>query len=351
VIGFMERSATVEGIRYPWREYLLYESRRGFRWLVEAKGHWSFVEPVNVADVRGGSGTTRASYHNQHFKHFQSSRATVDHVLGEFYWAVAQGDTTATADYVAPPHMLSKESDGHELHWSFATYKPPDEIWKAFGLKSRPPRPAGIAPNQPSPHRRAVRALFLHALPILGVLFLLFIGLAITGGRTVHQQSFTIPADALPGAVESALFSEPFRVEGQGNLQVRVSAPVSNSWLYLDSALIEEETGDIVSFDSEVSYYFGRSGGESWSEGGTTTKRYLGSIPPGQYVLRFAPKWERGKRPSGFEVTLRRRVARFSHFLLAALALLAWPLMTGWRQFRFEMQRWSESDHPWSSEE
>jgi hypothetical protein len=32
---------------------------------------------------------------------------------------------------------------------------------------------------------------------------------------------------------------------------------------------------------------------------------------------------------------------------LAALALLAWPALQLWRYFRFETQRWSESDHPW----
>jgi hypothetical protein len=51
VIGLMERSVTVEGERYPWREYLLYEPRAGFRWLVESSGHWSFAEPAHAGDV------------------------------------------------------------------------------------------------------------------------------------------------------------------------------------------------------------------------------------------------------------------------------------------------------------
>jgi hypothetical protein len=46
-------------------------------------------------------------------------------------------------------------------------------------------------------------------------------------------------------------------------------------------------------------------------------------------------------------VTVRNRVPRFYHLFLAALALMAWPALRLWRYFRFETERWSESDHPW----
>jgi hypothetical protein len=29
--------------------------------------------------------------------------------------------------------------------------------------------------------------------------------------------------------------------------------------------------------------------------------------------------------------------------------VMAWPLIATWRWFRFEVARWSESDHPWVS--
>jgi len=48
LIGFHGAQRHRRGHPLPWREYLIYEPRKGFRWLVESKGHWSFVEPVNA---------------------------------------------------------------------------------------------------------------------------------------------------------------------------------------------------------------------------------------------------------------------------------------------------------------
>ena len=40
---------------------------------------------------------------------------------------------------------------------------------------------------------------------------------------------------------------------------------------------------------------------------------------------------------------------RLYQVVLAALVLLLWPIFLSWRSFRFEMERWSESDHSWVS--
>jgi hypothetical protein len=196
LIGFLERSVTVEGVRYPWDEYLLYRPERGFRWLVEARGHWSFVEPVNAGDVLGGP--TRKEYDGRSFRHFQGGIARVDHVLGEFYWAVARGDQTLTADYVCPPLMLSSEGSLSELVWSLGTYASGDEVWKAFGLAGQPPPPQGIAPHQPSPFREA-RHIYELSLVFLALALLLFLGFAVSGGHPLLKESVTIPSRAESG--------------------------------------------------------------------------------------------------------------------------------------------------------
>jgi hypothetical protein len=349
VIGFMERSVTVEGMRYPWREYLLHEAKRGFRWLTESKGHWSFVEPVNPGDVTHSFG--RPQYAGTTFKHFQGGIATVDHVVGEFYWAVSRGEKNDSQDYVAPPLMLSRETTRSETTFSLATYEEVATVWKAFGLTGQPPERGGIAPNQPWPWAESARGLFSNAFLLAIAVVVVFGALRVAAARTVYTQEVTLPESALSGAQESAIFTERFTVPRSGNLEIRVQAPVANSWLYLEGALINEQTGRVDEFDTEVSYYYGSDSDGSWSEGGQTAFRYIGRVPAGEYVMRLQPQWEGNQRPSRYQVTVRNGVARVYQALLALLAIAAWPAIVAWRKFRFEMERWSESDHPWVTSE
>jgi hypothetical protein len=342
VIGALERSVTVEGVRYPWEEYLLHDPRRGFRWLVLSRGHWSFVEPINAGDVIGHS------YEGEDYAHFQSGRARVDALLGEFYWAVAVGDETDADDYISPPHMLSSEQDGAEVNWSRGTYMPREEVAAAFGLTEPLPEPFGVAPNQPSPvpKGRVARAWQLAALLAAAVIGV-YMFLLITGGKLLHSESVSINPGAGPGTPEAAVFAGPVVVTDAGNLQVKVRAPVSNSWLYLEGALINDDTGAVDDFDMEISYYSGYDSDGSWSEGSRDATRYIPAVPPGRYTLRLEPQWEAAHPVGSYDVAVRSRVPRFYVAFLALLALLVWPLLMAWRYFRLEMERWSESDHPW----
>ncbi|HUG52454.1 MAG TPA: DUF4178 domain-containing protein, partial [Vicinamibacteria bacterium] len=355
VIGAMERSVTFEGTRYPWMEYLLYEPARGFRWLVEAKGHWSYVEPLNPGDVRSAGPV----YGGVTYAHFQGGTAVVDHVLGEFYWAVARGDGTESDDYIKPPHMLSREksldAEGRvtELNWSSGTYTPGDDVWRAFSLPGSPPDPRGVAPHQPSPWAGTVGPTWRKALLAMAAVFLIYVAVSMAGSRQVHRQTVHVPPGARSGTPEAAVFLGPFAVPSSGNLQLKVDAPVGNSWLYVSGALINEETGRLDDFDLEVSYYSGRDSDGAWSEGSTSATSYVTRIPAGRYSMRLEPQWGPGTAAPKYTVTARNRVPRFTHVFLAWLLLLVWPAIATWRWFRFEVQRWSESDHPWmeSSEE
>ena len=344
LIGAMERSVTYEGERYPWREYLLYDPRNGFRWLTEYRGHWSFVENINPGDV-DANGTSSARYEGQSYRHFQGAAAVVDFVVGEFYWAVARGETVNYDDYVAPPYVLSCERGEQEVTWSRGTYKTPDEVWRAFSLPGTPPQPTGIAPSQPSPWAGKPGRAWLTALLALGALLFFFVALSVTGGKTALSSDFRIPVDVAPGAPEAVVFSDPFDITSRGNLEVKLEAPVSNSWLYVDGALINDATGDVDEFDLEASYYSGRDSDGSWSEGGRVAYAYVSSVPPGRYVMRLAPLWENGKKPAQFSVTARSRVPRVWMMVLIGILLLIPPIWVSMRSGGFETRRWSESDH------
>lgn len=46
VTGYMTRRTLYYGITYEWAEYLLWNPYKGFRWLIEADGHWTFLTPL-----------------------------------------------------------------------------------------------------------------------------------------------------------------------------------------------------------------------------------------------------------------------------------------------------------------
>jgi len=148
LLAYLVRSVTVDGTRYPWREYLLRTTRGAYRWLVEWRHHWAILDPVNPAEL--GRSATGPTLRGKAFRHFQQGVARVDHVLGEVYWKVEVGETVTSDDFVAPPHLLTVETSGKEKNVTAGRYVDRAEVEQAFG--TRLPEPIGVAPAQPNPY-------------------------------------------------------------------------------------------------------------------------------------------------------------------------------------------------------
>jgi hypothetical protein len=131
VIGIMHRSIRVEGERYTWEEYVLHSPAEGLRWLVIADGHWNLVESVEAGLVEESE--RGATYRGENHKFMSSGKARVEWATGELPWEAAVGDVSEARDYLRAPHVLSRESTGDEVNWSYGTYTPPDTVARAFG--------------------------------------------------------------------------------------------------------------------------------------------------------------------------------------------------------------------------
>ncbi len=149
VLAFLVRSVTVDGIRYPWSEYLLRTPKGAYHWLVESSGHWTLAIPADLGRAKIGSGT--AMLGGRTFRHFQGGDAVVDHVQGEVYWTVAVGEKVRVADYVDPPFLLSVERSGKETNVSLGEYLPVEEVAAAWKTTVPLRAPVGVAPAQPNP--------------------------------------------------------------------------------------------------------------------------------------------------------------------------------------------------------
>ncbi|HSU26489.1 MAG TPA: DUF4178 domain-containing protein [Pyrinomonadaceae bacterium] len=342
IIGAMTRSVLIEGTKYFWHEYLLYNPSVGFRWLVHSDNHWNFVEPVNPAEVeqigmaRLG---TAAKYNGRAFKLFQDAQAVVEYVKGEFYWRVEQGETVRAIDYVSAPLMLSEEISGSEMNWSAGVYMTNAEIEKAFGVKDLP-KPWSVAPNQP------FTGSFYYTwglLPLIALLVVAVFLVPITGlPKSIYSKPIVLPPMPNAQAAQTA-FSEPFDLQANRNVRITANAPVNNSWVDLDVDLVNEQNQEIESVNVPVEEYHGVEDGESWSEGGQSQDASLSSLPGGKYTLRVEGTWQNWQQEMPVNVKVEQNVSRGVNFGCAFIALLIVPLLGIFRKFSFETRKWKDS--------
>lgn len=337
IIGAVVRSVTVDGIKYFWHEYLLYNPQIGFRWLVHSDNHWTFVEPVNPADVVSYGNT--ASFGGKTFKIFQDAGAVVEYVKGEFYWRVSQGEAVRAVDYVNAPQMLSMERGANEMNWSLGTYMTTAEIEKAFNVSDLP-KPWSVAPNQPFTGGFYIKWGFA-ALLLLVVIAIFMIPLS-GFTATALSEVVTLPPAASATAPQ-AVFSQPFELKGNRNVRITASAPVSNSWADLDVDLVNEQSQEVESVNVPIEYYSGVDGGESWSEGGQSQDATLSSLPAGKYTLRVEGTWQNFQQPLPVTVRVEQNVTRGMNFCCVFFVLALVPFFSLIRYFIFEQRRWSES--------
>jgi hypothetical protein len=146
---------------------------------------------------------------------------------------------------------------------------------------------------------------------------------------------------------ENSFVTDVFELTGHpSTVEVKTYAPVSNHWIYLNYALINQDTGQAWDFGREVSYYSGYDSDGSWSEGKRTDAVVIPSVPAGHYYLRIEPEADPLLPGLPYTVDVTRDVPVFGIYGIAFLALLVPAVVISWRSYTFERSRWSESDHP-----
>ena len=341
IIGAVARSVTIEGIKYFWHEYLLYNPRIGFRWLVNSDDHWNFVESVNVAEVelKEGLGKPGARYAGKNYKIFQDAPARVEYVKGEFYWRVELGETVRAVDFVAPPLMLSQEKTDKEVSWSLGTYLTKDKVEKALNV-SNLPRPSNVAPNQPFSgsfyYTWGFLPLFL--LIVVSIFTIPFMGF----GKTVYQGELIL--EPLPNLnATQTVFTKPFEIKSSQNVQVSVNAKIAdNSWAQLDFDFVKDNKA-VDSIPIDIEFYKGYTDGENWSEGSKNDDATVSAMPAGTYLMRVQGTWGQWQKPLPVTVKVEQNVTRGVNFCVAFLLLAIVPVFMLIKKAAFEAKRWSES--------
>ena len=132
---------------------------------------------------------------------------------------------------------------------------------------------------------------------------------------------------------------------------MRIEVPgLSQGWVGVYGALVNMDSGEVITFDTSAQFYSGRDGGENWTEGNRRGAAMLGSVQPGTYRLRIASTgWDAGCGKT-FQVQVKSQVPRLAWLLTLVLLALAIPVIATLRWFGFERGRWSNSDHPWGED-
>lgn len=340
VIGYMIRS---DGSgRYLWREYLLFNPYQGFRFLTEANGHWNFVKNLRVA-LEAGSSSRLVEVDERQYRLFERGRAVVRYVMGEFYWRVSVGEDTAVSDYVAAPHILSKESSDGDIMWSQGVYVPHRQVAAALNLKDLP-APIGIAPNQPSPYTgklgQIVKVFFISGGLLLATQLIFDEHAA---DQIVFNRKLQVPA----AARDQLAISEPITLTGgPANTVVMARSNVSNNWVELDATLSNDTTDAADSATLPIEFYTGSDSDGPWSEGEQVAEVAFSSVPDGQYHLQV--EVDAGAFAQGEPVDLQVKVIRdapvWTNFWLTLLFLLLYPAWALIRHWIFVMRQWSDSN-------
>jgi hypothetical protein len=139
VVGFQHRMGYEPDDpdeHFGWDEYLLYNQKRGFTFLVDAEDGWSLVKPVTGAPIFR-PGESSAVYLKTNYPLQSSYHAETTYVAGEFYWQVQRGQKTFNRDFTSGSFLLSQEEAPNEITWSSGSKLDGDLVAKAFKLDGK----------------------------------------------------------------------------------------------------------------------------------------------------------------------------------------------------------------------
>lgn len=374
--GWMVRKET--GGPYYWREYHLFHPAKGYMVLSEYDGHWILLEQLKIFP-KDPKKALSLLYDRKAYRLYNSYKAKVEFAAGEFCFDILGDTGTRIMEYVAPPFMISSERSDREMSWYAGYHVEPSDVKRIFRKKDNPPVRNGVGAVQVQ--KSWVNMDLLKTLTVGYILLLLLTQMMMTwlcADTTVFEErvqvesatdwrnpvgtsDFTVVDSAsqqvsslhVPGLSEPPVrpgsrqfVSRTFELlKGGQNIEIISSADLSNNWLELEIALVNESNGKVYNINQSIEYYSGYDGGERWSEGDRSDETLLSSIDPGKYHLEVLNYHAELYYPGEYSISVKRDVPMWSNFFVALLAGLIIPLFIFWRHQQFEARRWQNSNY------
>ena len=368
VIAIMEREATKWSFTFV--EYLLYHPLAGYRWLVEADGHYTWMRSLPY-EPHAERGRHSCLVENEWLGLIDSGPVVVRRVVGELYWRVRVGDRVKAHDYAAAPYAATLEWSKDEHTWSFGEYVEGHIIANAFG-RPRPRKPRTVAPNQPNPYSDDLRHTSVRwvaaVIAILLIAFVLHIvsDNTVVGAKSVRLELPTVEAmknlrstknaAGLAWRDKNTLFLGPLDIpSGPTSLELELDVKQPKwtfAWLSFTCSLYDpqrSESRDFVTDALDLSAY---------DDELRSTKTLLPRVKTGSYYVRLEPylhpgsindyqRWYRDMSKNNevlqYKVTIRRDVP-VHYWLVASFVFVTLPLIWFFlKRQGFERQRMEDN--------
>ncbi|MEE9394398.1 MAG: DUF4178 domain-containing protein [Planctomycetota bacterium] len=348
IAGLIRYTQTDEGVDYHWIDFLMVCPERGYAWLGLENGHFVWAaEMKNHPRINPRMGKRKAAVEHagMKFKMFERGSARVTWVDGELPWIAQLEDSIGFYDAINPPFSLSAEWTEDEIEWFQGRYLDHATVAKAFDVAEKSlPKAYGVGASQPYINgdfsKAAVKIMSL----LLVVSLVLIIWSSIAGGGSATEFSLSHDQFSKPW------LSQPFELGGPELCTLKIEgAGLKDAWSYFDIALVNDADEVTHEFSTQISYYSGVEGGESWSEGSRSDSTPFVVEKAGTYRLLVQGQAGHGEnadiiRPGSYSTTfsVKKRVVLTRYFIILAVLALIWIACYWIPKLSFEAKRWSD---------
>jgi len=269
------------------REYLLYNPRRGAMWLDEYGGNYSRSTDTHVMPTSDPftkqRGSVLETYDGKKWVAVETGWYQLAYVDGALPWIAKVGDRIQYAEFSekgGSEMQYDVQRIGNEIEYGSGQALTLEMVRRATG---KPDLGAGVVRKKRVDVAKTRKGFMI--LAIIALLALAINGIlalyCLTRGKTVLDQMFS--AEQLT----TETLSKPFTVSAAGNV-IKITAgayQLNNAWMAVDLAVVKGDETVIHVFDSDIQYYHGVEGGESWSEGSRDETSYIEIPEAGAYRL------------------------------------------------------------------
>ncbi|MDX1519062.1 MAG: DUF4178 domain-containing protein [Gammaproteobacteria bacterium] len=323
---------------YTWVENQLFSPTHGYAWLEYDNGHFVFSRKVRDLPDKHVSRQSKSTFmaRGQKFTVYDAYPAKITYVEGELTWIAEIGDKVELIDGIAPPLIFTVERTDKEEEYSLGEYIHPLEIYKSFRISGKPKTRMDVHPAQPyepNPFYQGMSKAAMYYLPV-AIILLIYVFIA-GSGKLILNESITPDQFVAGKATKTFRISEPDRL-----VEMRLGTGVRNSWAFFD-VIIMRDGMELYSLAKEISYYYGGSGEDAWSEGSPRVKSYFKLPEAGEYNLFVT-----GESPqkTNLNITIKEGVIVSRYYIGLLILLLIASASHFLARSSFRMKKWAEDD-------